>query len=425
MTDTYIILIMIIIIVVLILSFILISYFYNNYNTNKIAVNDNLVKTKDYINNTTTTLNSNIKDTKTNIDKVDMLLTNRINRASTDIAINSNDITTLKNNVGIMSTLVNTNGSNLNNYDKSIKQYIEFKNNNTTINDALFNYRFEVVPNLSMNFLRNITAVSGMTVKTNNTDNSMRICDNSIGTSNCIDMNIRDGGFDIYPSSIPQNNVNNINIYNKNKQKVLANFNLVDNNIYLGGAKEDAALFINESNVYVKNLNFLINNGKFDGTKQVFDKKANNLNQDYNTYTYDIEDIVRLNQLTYSVNGIYTIIKGAASADGSVAANTMIINLKSIYNIIPNKSFEIDIPELANTDPANKDIANNEGSSSSYFPKGVLTNKKIKFTLASSTTIPANTNIRIKLSDTNLALLANIAAEPDNYLSNTFSSLVL
>jgi hypothetical protein len=415
---------MIIIIVVLILSFILISYFYNNYNTNKIAVNDNLVKTKDYINNTTTTLNSNIKDTKTNIDKVDMLLTNRINRASTDIAINSNDITTLKNNVGIMSTLVNTNGSNLNNYDKSIKQYIEFKNNNTTINDALFNYRFEVVPNLSMNFLRNITAVSGMTVKTNNTDNSMRICDNSIGTSNCIDMNIKDGGFDIYPSSIPQNNVNNINIYNKNKQKVLANFNLVDNNIYLGGAKEDAALFINESNVYVKNLNFLINNGKFDGAKQVFDKKANNLNQNYNTYTYDIEDIVRLNQLTYSVNGIYTIIKGAVSADGSVAANTMIINLKSIYNILPNKSFEIDVPELGNTDPTNKDIANIESTSSSYFPKGVLTNTKIKFTLASSTTIPANTNVRIKLSDTNLALSANFT-DTDNYLSNTFSSLVL
>lgn len=423
MTDTYIILIMIIIIVVLILSFILISYFYNSYNTNKIAVNDNLVKTKDYINNTTTTLNSNIKDTKTNIDKVDMLLTNRINRASTDIAINSNDITTLKNNVGLMSTLVNTNGSNLNNYDKSIKQYIEFRNNNTTINDALFNYRFEVVPNLSMNFLRNITAVSGMTVKTNNTDNSMRICDNSIGTSNCIDMNIKDGAFDIYPSAVPQNNVNNINIYNKNKQKVLANFNLVDNNIYLGGAKEDAAMFINESNVYVKKLNFLIKDGKFDSSKQIFNKQANNLTQNYNTYSYDINDIVRLNQLTYSVNGIYTIIKGAAIAGGT-AANTLIINFKSIYDILPNKNIEIDVPELGNTDITDKDIVNIEGTSSSFFPKGVLNKTKIKFTLAATTTIPANTNIRIKLSDTNLALSTNFT-DTDNYISNTFSSLVL
>ena len=423
MTDTYIILIMIIIIVVLILSFILISYFYNSYNTNKIAVNDNLVKTKDYINNTTTTLNSNIKDTKTSIDKVDMLLTNRINKASTDIAINSNDITTLKNNYSITSNLVNTNGTNLNNYDKSIKQYIEFRNNNTTINDALFNYRFEVVPNLSMNFLRNITAVAGMTVKTNNTDNSMRICDNSIGNSNCIDMNVKDGSFDIYPSSIPQNNVNNINIYNKNKQRVLANFNLVDNNIYLGGAKEDAAMFINESNVYVKNLNFLIKDGKFDASKQVFDKKANNLTQNYNTYSYDISDIVRLNQLTYSVNGIYTIIKGAAIAGGT-AANTMIINFKSIYDILPNKSFEIDVPELANTDPTDKDIINIEGTSSSFFPKGVLNKTKIKFILGATTTIPANSNVRIKLSDTNLALSTNFT-DTDNYISNTFSSLVL
>jgi len=414
---------MIIIIVVLILSFILISYFYNSYNNNKIAVNDNLVKTKDYINNTTTTLNSNIKDTKTNIDKVDMLLTNRINRNSTDIAINSNDITTLKNNVGIMSTLVNTNGSNLNNYDKSIKQYIEFKNNNTTINDALFNYRFEVVPNLSMNFLRNITAVAGMTVKTNNTDNSLRICDNSIGSSNCIDMNINNGAFDIYPSSFPQNNVNNINIYNKNKKRVLANFNLVDNNIYLGGDKEDAALFINESNVYVKNLNFLIKDGTYGGSKQVFNKQANNLTQNYNTYSYDINDIVRLNQLTYSVNGMYTIIKGEAIAGGN-AANTLIINFKSIYDILPNKSIEIDIPELANIDTTNKDIRNIEGTSSSFFENGVLNKTKIKFILKATTTIPANTNVRIKLTDTNLALSTNFT-DNDNYISNTFSSLVL
>jgi len=219
------------------------------------------------------------------------------------------------------------------------------------------------------------------------------------------------------------NEVNNINIYNKNKQRVLANFNLVDNNIYLGGAKEDAAMFINESNVYVKNLNFLIKDGKFDASKQVFDKKANNLTQNYNTYSYDISDIVRLNQLTYSVNGIYTIIKGAAIAGGT-AANTMIINFKSIYDILPNKSFEIDVPELANTDPTDKDIINIEGTSSSFFPKGVLNKTKIKFILGATTTIPANSNVRIKLSDTNLALSTNFT-DTDNYISNTFSSLVL
>jgi len=417
MNDTYIILIIIIILLVLVLSFILISYFYNSYNNNKIVVNDNLIKTKDYINNTTTTLNSNIKDTKTNIDKVDMLLSSKINKNNTDISINSNDITTLKNNMGLLSTIVNNTGSNLNNYDKNIKQYIEFRNNDININDALYNYRFEVVPNLSMNFLRNINAISGMTIKTGSQDKLMRICDNSIGNSNCIDMNINNGSFDIYPTSGINNNINNINIYNKDKKKVLANFDLKDNNIYLGGNNEEAAMFINDSNLYVKNINFLINNATYKGTKEVFNKNANNLNQNYNTYTYDINDIVRLNQLSYNVSGIYTIIK-----DPSGGANTIILNFKSIYDILSGKNIEIEVPELANATTTNIDIVNTELSSSSFIPKGILNKTKLTFT--PTIIIKANTNIRIRLVDTNLALSANIAST-DNYISNTISTIVI
>jgi hypothetical protein len=417
MNESYIILIIIIIILVLSLSFILISYFYNSYSNNKIVVNDNLVKTKDYINNTTNTLNSTIKENQNSIDKVDMLLSNKINKNSTDISVNSNNITTLKNNLGLITNVVNNNNSNIVNYDKNLKQYIEFKNNNTTINDALYNHRFEVVPNLSMNFLRNITAISGMTVKTNNTTNTMRICDNNVDNTNCIDMNINNGSFDIYPSAINSNNINNINIYSKNKNKVLANFNLANNNIYLGGANEDAALFINDSNVYVKNLNFLIKNGTYNSSKQFFNKDSNNLNQNYNIYSYDINDIVRLNQLSYSITGIYTIIK-----DSSGGANTIVFNFKSIYDILAGKKIEIDIPELGNIITTDIDIVNTELSSSSFIPKGVLNRTKIIFT--PTTLIRANTNIRIKLIEPNLTLSSNFT-DNDNYISNTISTIVI
>jgi len=343
-----------------------------------------------------------------------MLLSNKINRNTTDILLNSNDITTIKNNMGLLSTLVNTTGSNINNYDKNIKQYIEFKNNNSTINDALYNYRFEVVPNLSMNFLRNITAIAGMTIKTDTTNNSMRICDNTVDNINCIDMNINNGDFNIYPSNINSNNVKNIKIYNKNKDKNLANFNLDENKIYLGGNNEDAALYINDSNLYVKNLNFLVRNGTFNGNKEIFNKDLNNLNQNYNTYKYDINDIVKLNQLSYSITGIYTIIRGASSS-----ANNIIFNFKSIYDIPIGKKIEIDIPELGNTE-LNKVINNIESSSTAFINTGVLNGKKITFTTI--TLIPANTNIRIKLVEPILAFSASFT-EIDNYVSNTISTI--
>lgn len=416
MNDTYIILLIIIILIVLVLVFILISYFYNSYNNNKVIVNDNLVKTKDYINNTTTTINANIKETKTNIDKVDMLLSNKINKNTTDISLNSNDITTIKNNMGILSNVVNTTGNNINNYDKNMKQFIEFKNNYTTINDALYNYRFEVVPSLSMNFLRNITAVAGMTVKTDTTNNTMRICDNSVDDINCVDMNINKGSFDIYPSGIKDNNVKHINIYNKDKSKSLAHLNLEENKIFLGGENENAGLYIKDNDVYVKNLNFLVKDGTYNGDKAYFDKSANNLNQNYNTYKYDINDIVKLNQLSYSITGIYTIIKGADDS-----ANNIIFNMKSIYDIPTGKKIDIEIPEIGNIE-LNKDIVNVEGSSSSFIDKGVLNGKKITFTTIAP--ITANTNIRIKLIEPALAFSASFSAT-DNYISNTILTLPL
>lgn len=415
MNELYINLVIIGIIIVLFLAYILIGHFYNNYTNYKSNVNNNLIKTKDYINSTTTTLNTNIQNNKDNLDKTEINLNNKINSVSSDLNNSKNDITKINSNIDIIKENNANDSNNLTNFDRNFKQYFEFRSNNSNINDALYNHRFDVIPNLSLNVLRNITAVSGMTIKTDNT-NVMRICDNTINNNNCIDMNITNGNFEIYPSSISNNNVNNINIYNKNKQKVLASFNLNSNNIYLGGNNDDAAVFINDSNVYFKNVNFLSKNAKFSDNKNIYDKNNLSLNQNYNTYSYNIDDIVKLNQMSLLITGIYTIIKGAPGT-----ANTIIINLKSAYDIPVGKTIVIDVFELANTDNINTGIINTESSSSIIFQKGILNQKKISLT--NSTLINANTNIRIKLTDNKL-ILPSTYTDTENYISNTISTTI-
>jgi len=412
MNDIYINLIIIVIIIVLFLAYILIAHFYNNYINYKNNVNDNFNKTKDYINTTTTSLNKSIKTNTNNIDDVDLKLTTKINNISNDVINTNNNITSISSNVSSLTNSNINNNNNITNLDRSLKQFFEFRSNNSNINDALYNYRFDVVPNLSMNLLRNVTAVSGITIKTDTT-NIMRICDNNINNSNCIDMNINNGTFDIYPSAVPNNNIDNINIYNKNKQKVLARFDLNSNNIYLGGNNEEAGIYINDSNVYLKNVNFLTNNAKFNDNKQIYDKNNQDLNQIYNTYKYNIDDIIKLNNISQLITGIYTIIKSTGTNP-----NTIIINFKSAYDIPINKSMNIDIYELANTDNTNIEIINSDITSSLLIQKGILNEKKI--ILKTIGIIRANTNVRVKLTDIKLALPTIYDSE--NYISNIIST---
>lgn len=416
MNELYINLVIIGIIIVLFLAYILIGHFYNNYTNYKSNVNTNLIKTKDYINSTTTTLNTNIQTNKDTIDKTELNLNNKINNVSTQLNNSKNDISKINTNIDIIKENNKIDSNNLTNFDRNFKQYFEFRSNNSNINDALYNYRFDVIPNLSLNVLRNITAVSGMTIKTDTT-NVMRICDNSINNNNCIDMNINNGNFEIYPSSISNNNINNINIYNKNKQKVLASFNLNSNNIYLGGNNDDAAVFINDSNVYFKNVNFLSKTAKFSDNKNIYDKNNVSLNQNYNTYNYNIDDIIKLNQMSLLITGIYTIIRSNIPD----TPNTIIINFKSAYDIPVGKTIVIEIFELANIDNINTEIINTETSSSTLFQKAILNQKKLSLT--NSSIINANTNIRIKLTD-NKFILPTTYGATENYISNTISTTI-
>ena len=412
MYDIYYNLIIIVIIIVLFLAYILIGYFYNNYKENKENVYDNLRKTTRYINKTNDTLSSNITSSINKTDNVKTELVNRINGLGTNLLNIDTRVLYNTSNASNLNFKFINDSNNLTNLDTNLKNYFQYKDGATVINQKLFDYTFTTnTPNLSLDMITKITAISGMTVKTTD-ENTMRICDND-PSANCIEMNIINGNFNIYPSSIPNNNVNNISFFNKNKAGVLAKFDLVNSNIYLGGSDDNAALFIHESNVYVKNINFLKSGAKYSdiATNINYDKTLNNPSQPYNNYAYDTDDIINFNTLNYNtINGIYTIIKASPN-------NTLIINFKSL-SIIPNaKTITISIVELSNT-LTNQSLTNTS-TNLSINDVAILNAKNI--TLTTKAEIQKNTNVRLTFIDEKLAIPASYT---EATITNTFITTV-
>jgi len=336
MNELFYSLLFIIIIIVLILIFVLVYYFYNNYDENKGKVDMNFEKTTTHINNTNKTFSNNLNILSENINKldkrtniIDTTYSNITTKTNIDLnqysTLNSNNIKNLENNYNIIS-------SNLINYDKNIKQFFEFKDNNkitTTknIDEALFNYKFSVTPNISMNILRDINIISSMTINTNDNDKNFRICDTT--NSNCIDLNVNQGKFNIKPSNIVTNNINNLNIISKNNQ-ILANFDLENNSIYLGSNGENAGLLIKGNKVYVKDLYILNKNTNYSTTEQIYNEI--NPTTPYNMYKLENTNIINIPKL---INLEYIITKISGSP-----TNT--------YNIEINLSSKFKIPMTTN-----------------------------------------------------------------------------
>jgi archaellum component FlaC len=347
MNELFYSLLFIIIIIVLILIFILVSYFYNSYDDNKKKVDANFDKTTDYINNTNKTLSGNLNTLSENVDKLDKRTTlidttysNITTKTNLDFMIfntsNSNNIFNLQNNYNSVST-------NISNYDNNLKQFFEFRDNakttpNKIINEALFNYKFSVPPNLSMSVLRDINIASSLTVNTNNTNKFFRVCDDS--SSNCIDLNVNQGSFNIKPSDLPTNNINNLNITNKNNQS-LANFDFANNSIYLGSNGENAGMFIKGNKVYVKDL-YLLNNGtNYSATEQLYDDI--NPTQPYNMYKLNNASLVNIPKI---INLEYTINKVVNATTPPTTIYNISINLSSKVKIPMNTNIEFFIDGL-------------------------------------------------------------------------------
>jgi len=402
MNDLYYNIIIIVLVLVIFLAYILIAYFYSSYNNYKDDVDDNFEKTKNYINSTVSKIDNNIrssinendvkiKNTSNLINDID----SKVNRFDLKHKDNYDDVSSSIKTTNIdlskLNTRITSNDINLNKFDTNLKQFIQYKSSGSTINDAIYNYNFGISTNLSMDLLRNVNAVSGMTVETDNiNNNNFKLCDKTVPNKNCMEMNINNNGLNIFPtpstSSTP-NSTNNIYIYDKPKTKIIAKFDLENRGIYLGGDGENAGMFIKDGDVYIKKINLL--NGDYSSIKSLYDKSKKGESQSFNTYPIDLTDFNYQTQIT----GIYIINRG----NETPPINIIIINFKSSNDIPIGTSITFNIPELSNI-TTNQSIPSSsvETSPASIISSVSLDTDNIKIT--TSAPIQKDNNIRIKLS---------------------------
>lgn len=407
MNDLYYNLILVVIIIVLFLSLILIAYFYNSYTNNKATVKDNLYETKDYVNDTTRILDENIKmsydDNNKRIDKLDDKY-KAINRDLTkNVNTNTTDINRLKTGIQDNNDRMT---SNLNKFDKNMKQYFEFRSSGSIINDSIYNYTFSAVPNLSMNLITDITALSGMTIKTDDKlGKNMRICDEGVNQINCIDMSITDGTFNIKPSPVTSNNVNTINIKGRDESKI-ANIDLVNNNIYLGGDKDTAGMMVNKDNIYVKKLNFMNPASSFTDEKVYVDKSKILKNQpqalNANTYEFNIYDTkMHKDPADILITIPCNYLIQASTGDKYKIYITLTVPYKpfKIYGIERNKVIQIPVYQLANMKVDEIPLDNKDITSLSKIGDIKLKEKIIKITTLDNLNFGDVINIELESAD--------------------------
>ena len=157
-----------------------------------------------------------------------------------------------QNNDGILNNWVQSNKKSLDNFDEALKKYFLFSENGQSIsNEKIFNHVFsDVNPNLEL--LSQVQTVSGVTIKTplNKIDTkNFRICNSQ---NNCINMNVDNDGFNLTPE-----NVSNLTIHSQSN-KPLAKFDLKNESIYFGGSDINSPMFIQNSNLYVNELNLIV-----------------------------------------------------------------------------------------------------------------------------------------------------------------------
>jgi hypothetical protein len=423
MNELFYALIMITVIIVLILVFVLISYFYNNYSENKDKVNANFRKTSNYINDTNKTI-------VTNISTVDSKYSGITSKTNSDLTSLSSNFTSYVNTTNPLlssfssnlntNTILNANtSSNLTKFDNNLKNFFEFRNNNASINEALFNYNFGVTPNLSLSLLQRIDAASGMTIKTDANQRSLKICDYA-NSNSCIDLNVQDGNFNIYPSASTTGTVNNLNIKKSGTGRVLANFDFNSNSIYLGGTGEDAGLYINENNVYLKNLNLLSNNARFNDAKVMYNSATPT--QPYNTYSYNLEDVKRMNSFIAQppngklIIGNYSLSNILLPPD-NVPGTLLDIYVKSKFQIPVGTSINIELFEI--NIPASGSITLYNGLTGTQ-PMQSITITGKNATAQISTAIPPNTTVQFRNSGSSISI--NTASFPTIPINRAFIS---
>ena len=131
--------------------------------------------------------------------------------------------------------------------DKNLKNIFKFYDNGSVINNNVYNHRFSSSTTPKMDLKSGVSATNGFKINTSDAnEEKLKICQKE-SDDICVHINVNDNGFNITP-----NNVGKFVINSKNGNQ-LANFDMDQGNVYLGGSPEDAPLSIRGDTAYVKN----------------------------------------------------------------------------------------------------------------------------------------------------------------------------
>jgi len=232
-TIVYLILTLVFIGAIFVISYV--SYDYFNYK------NDTITK----INNTMTNIDTN----KLKIDE--------ITKSSSNLDLSFQTLTkTVTNKDLLMDTIdttVKTNTSNISTFDANLKNFFTFSNNDSNINTGLFEYyMFGSDSKKSLDLISKTTAIAGMTINTDGTDNTLDICD-AANKANCIKMNNIDGNFMISPSNDQTNNIIFQNMNADGGKGTVLKVDLKNKTTYFNSNVEDgkATMYVNNDGVYI------------------------------------------------------------------------------------------------------------------------------------------------------------------------------
>ena len=297
---------------------------------------DGIINVENNLFSTTQGIQNNIRNVENNLSSATQELQNNIHNVENNLSSTANRI----------DNRINNNESNLNQFDTALKKYFKFSENNVGIdNEKIFSHIFNGInPNLQL--LSQVDAVSGLTVTTSD-NHSLKICS---AQNNCMKMNVDRDIFNITPID-----VNGLTVHSRNNN-TLANFDLQNDSIYLGGNDINAPMFIQNSNLYVNNLSILV--------KEPGKTYTNDNLKDMQTFKITGADIYGAKQLIestleeYSVSIDYNLVNSTdvsltpstSSSSGSPASSTSyIINnlsmrIQSGADLNKNDSITYEIP---------------------------------------------------------------------------------
>jgi len=152
-----------------------------------------------------------------------------------------------------MDAAIKSHTSNINTFDANLKNYFTFSDNGSNINNGLFEYyMFGNNSVKSLDLINKTTAVAGMTIQTNDTNNSFEICD-AANKSNCIKMKNTGTTFMISPSNSNTSNVlfKGITSDLSSPSSSVVNIDLINNTTYFNGNDAaSASVYINKDGLY-------------------------------------------------------------------------------------------------------------------------------------------------------------------------------